>query len=365
MIPWWVRSGRTVPSITCLVECNVQQRTALYREVYNSLNSEQLLVWERVKILYKSIREFAFAPSESRRIAIIHRLFKEGQRYPYPWSSSFIVGMDYTQMHVLSSNTRPVAIPFLFSNGEERLILIKPEDVRNDRLAQNVGMLIERIAGTAVVTYNVTAVAPDCGMIEIMPNTDTLYNITHVKKMSLLNYILLNNGNESVEAVRSRFIDSVAVSCVLTYIMGVGDRHQENILCRSDGSIFHIDYGYILGEDPHGVPCEIRITKDILDALGGLNSASFKVFEKKCRVIYSKVRRCSPLWYSIFHHLGPNKVSKWVSERLVPGEWDSEACTQIIDVVKRNSQGSWIQSALDVSHMLKNIIKNNISAPTF
>ena len=363
MIPWWVRSGRLVKSIPCLVECNIQKKSRMYRQIYNSLNPEQRLKWERVKIFYKSIRDIAFAPSESRRRSIIHKLFTTGARYPYPWSSSFVVGMDVTQMHVLSSYTKPVVIPFLFSDGNKRLILIKPEDVRNDRLAQNVGMLIERIANVPVITYNVTAVSEDCGMIEIMPKTDTLYNITHVRNTSLLNHILAHNGNDSVDTVRSRFIDSVAVSCVMTYIMGVGDRHQENILCRSDGCMFHIDYGYILGEDPHGAPCEIRITKDILDALGGMGSASFKTFEERCKSIYSKVRRCSPLWYSIFYHLGPNKVSKWVSERLVPGEWDSEACTQIIDVVKRNSKGSWVQSALDVSHMLKNVIKNTISAP--
>jgi phosphatidylinositol kinase/protein kinase (PI-3 family) len=51
-------------------------------------------------------------------------------------------------------------------------------------------------------------------------------------------------------AAMDRFVKSCAGNSALTYLLGVGDRHLENILLRSSGTIIHCDFGFCFGRDP-------------------------------------------------------------------------------------------------------------------
>ncbi len=73
--------------------------------------------------------------------------------------------------------------------------------------------------------------------------------------------------------------------------MGVGDRHMENIMLTPEGQLFHIDFGFILGNDPKPMAPEVRLTKAMIDAMGGTKTQMFNEFWKICVTAFLSLRR--------------------------------------------------------------------------
>uniref|UniRef100_A0A3Q2Y756 PI3K/PI4K catalytic domain-containing protein n=1 Tax=Hippocampus comes TaxID=109280 RepID=A0A3Q2Y756_HIPCM len=88
--------------------------------------------------------------------------------------------------------------------------------------------------------------------------------------------------------------------CVITYILGVGDRHLDNLLLTKTGKLFHIDFGYILGRDPKPLPPPMKLSKEMVEGMGGMQSEQYQEFRKQCYTAFLHLRRYSNLILNLF-----------------------------------------------------------------
>lgn len=179
-----------------------------------------------------------------------------------------------------------------------------------------------------IVSYNVLPTTKDSGMIEIVEDSDTIYFIQQKLRSSILNYILEENGNIKIKELRDKFIKSTAAYCVITYLLGVGDRHLDNIMITKDGRLFHIDFGFILGQDPKFDNPGIRITPEIIEAIGGLSSVYYLEFQDICTRVYNCLRRNIGIFMNMLLllpkisnvNLTDEQIRKQVIARFRPGD---------------------------------------------
>jgi len=98
------------------------------------------------------------------------------------------------------------------------------------------------------------------------------------------------------KSVMDTYVKSCAGYFVITYILGVGDRHLDNLLLHPKGHLFHCDYSFILGNDPKKY-LPVRMTEDMVAAMGGRESDSFDMFLSQTCAAFLTLRRPENLRY--------------------------------------------------------------------
>lgn len=90
---------------------------------------------------------------------------------------------------------------------------------------------------------------------------------------------------------RLAYTTSVAVSSMVGYILGIGDRHVNNILIDlNTAEVIHIDFGIAFEQGrvlPHPELVPFRLTRDIVAPMGvcGINGVFRKTCEKTMKIL--------------------------------------------------------------------------------
>jgi len=163
-----------------------------------------------------------------------------------------------------------------------------------DNLLQQQGLDL------ALTPYRVLATGPAEGIVERVRDCLPLADILKEKKGDIRRYLAQFHPNTAAPygiepEVLERFVKSCAGYCVAMYVMGVGDRHLDNLMLRADGGLFHIDFGYILGRDPKPFPPPMKLCKEMVEAMGGADSRMYERFRVLCCEAFNILRASSNL----------------------------------------------------------------------
>ncbi|KAI0345278.1 atypical/PIKK/PI4K protein kinase [Trametopsis cervina] len=165
------------------------------------------------------------------------------------------------------------------------------DDCRQDVLALQVIAMFKNIFSAVGLTvylfpYRVTATAPGCGVIDVVPNATSRDEMGRAKVNDLLDFFVAKYGGEdTVEFQRARlnFIQSMAAYSVACYILQIKDRHNGNIMIDGEGHIVHIDFGFLFDIGPGGVkfePNSFKLTHEMVVLMGGRYSQGYQLFQQ-------------------------------------------------------------------------------------
>ena len=75
------------------------------------------------------------------------------------------------------------------------------------------------------------------------------------------------------------------------------------VMVATNGVYFHIDFGFIFGKDPKPMPAPMRLTKEMVQCMGGKDSVGFAAFQRYCCQGYNILRYKAPLILSLLNLL--------------------------------------------------------------
>ena len=243
---------------------------------------------------------------------------------------------------VLNSLQRPRKINIVGSDGRVYGLLCKPkDDLRKDQRLMEFNAMINRSLKRDaqcskrrlyIKTYAVTPLNEECGLIEWVDNLKTLRDIllrSYKQRNVPINYgelrIQLDEACSDISHIsvftdkilsgfppifhewfvemfpepsawftaRLKYTRSCAVMSIVGHVLGLGDRHGENILFEEgNGGTFHVDFNCLFDkgltfEKPELVP--FRLTHNMVDAFGAYGYDG--PFRKSCELTLQILRQ--------------------------------------------------------------------------
>ncbi|KAL4955106.1 kinase-like domain-containing protein [Aspergillus filifer] len=220
-----------------------------------------------------------------------------------------ITGCFPEESNVFKSSLSPLLLTLKTTEGQKYPILFKVgDDLRQDQLVIQIIMLMDRLLqkenlDLKLTPYPILATNATAGAMQFIPSTSL--SAVSGKYKTVLAYLKANNPDDNEplgvrKETMDTYIKSCAGYCVITYLLGVGDRHLENLLLAPDGHFFHADFGFILGRDPKPFAPMMKLCKEMVEGMGGTTSQLYMHFKEYCFTAYTTLRKSANLILNLF-----------------------------------------------------------------
>ncbi|XP_071510184.1 phosphatidylinositol 4,5-bisphosphate 3-kinase catalytic subunit alpha isoform-like [Diadema antillarum] len=314
------------------------------------------------------------------------------QELPLPVNPSFSLGkLKVEACRILSSAKRPLWL--VWENPDRmaesmfediKVMFKRGDDLRQDMLTLQMIQIMDSIwqqrgLDLKMTPYRCLATGNMTGLIEVVRNSSTIYDIQH--KAGIMSTLQLKSGvlhqwikeksrGTQYDDAVDTFTKSCAGYCVATFILGIGDRHNSNIMVSQQGQIFHIDFGHFLGhiKKKYGIKRErvpFVLTEDFLKVITKGNditkSQEFKKFQELCCQAYLILRDHAHLFISLFTLMLGTDIPElqtiddvgYLHKTLAVGKTENEALEYFLKQLNDAHGGGWTTKMDWLCHALK------------
>ncbi|KAM6161680.1 phosphatidylinositol 3-kinase C2 domain-containing subunit gamma isoform 2-T2 [Erethizon dorsatum] len=342
--------------------------------VGKALNDEFSKEKKLIKIL-RDIGEKVKSASDPQRqevlkkeIGRLNEFFQDVNTCHLPLNPALCIkGIEHDACSYFTSNALPLKITFINANpmGTNISIIFKAgDDLRQDMLVLQIIQVIDNIwlqegLDMQMIIYRCLSTGKNQGLVQMVPDAVTLAKIHRhsgligpLKENTIKKWFSQHNHVKAdYEKALRNFFYSCAGWCVVTFILGVCDRHSDNIMLTKSGHMFHIDFGKFLGHAQtfggikrDRAPFIFTSEMEYFITEGGKNPQHFQDFVELCCRAYNIVRKHSRLLLNLLEmmlHAGLPELSgiqdlRYVYNNLRPQDTDLEATSHFTKKIKES-----------------------------
>jgi len=261
-----------------------------------------------------------------------------------------ISGIVPSKCIVFKSKLCPLMVCFR-SGGDnfERVIWKCGDDLRQDQMVMQFIKLMDNMLKAEnldmqLTPYPVLATSPDTGFLEFVQDSNAIARILADYSNDIKQFLSTHNKKmKGQEMALKNFVKSCAGYCVITYLLGIGDRHLDNLLLTTSGRLVHIDFGYIFGEDPKKpfVP-PMKICKEMIECMGGNQGFHYEEFRRNIILVYKCLRRNANVILNLIMLVSYGEeafmqnAAGYVEEKFALDLEDSASEARILDLVEES-----------------------------